>query len=64
MSKKVIVTKEWHEKAMKALYESDKKVAELSAIVNGVNSFMLTKLTPEQQEQLEGEIKLFLQEWE
>lgn len=64
MSKKVIVTKEWHTKAMAALCESDKKQKEDSAFINGLQSFIATVLTPEQQKQLELEIDQFVRGWE
>tara|TARA_R110002012_G_scaffold159065_2_gene320706 strand:+ start:506 stop:700 length:195 start_codon:yes stop_codon:yes gene_type:complete len=64
MTKKIIVSKEWHSKAMAALYESDKKQKEDSAFVKGLQSFLITVLTPEQQRKLEGEIESFMQGWE
>jgi hypothetical protein len=61
MAKKILVTKEWHEKAMYAMTEVDKHINHNNAIINGLRSFLCTKLTPEQQAQLESEIESFME---
>lgn len=52
MAKKKIVSAEWHERAMKAI-ESEE---EMTVFINGLQAFLCTKLSPEQQRQLEEEI--------
>lgn len=64
MAKKILVTKEWHEQAMFAMHEADKHINHNESFINGLRSFLITKLTPEQQRQLEEEIESFMQEWE
>ncbi|AUR92326.1 coil containing protein [Vibrio phage 1.170.O._10N.261.52.C3] len=64
MSKKILVTKEWHKKAMEALEKDEKEILEMQAYVGGLQNFLLTKLTPEQQNQLEKEIQDWMETYE
>ncbi|AUR92995.1 hypothetical protein NVP1181O_31 [Vibrio phage 1.181.O._10N.286.46.C9] len=64
MSKKILVTKEWHKEAMFAMHEADKYIEKSNAFMNGLRSFLVTKLTPEQQIALESEIESFMQDFE
>lgn len=59
MSRKILVTRKWHEEAMIAMREIDK----VMAFKNGLESFILTKLTPQQQRDLELEIDSFMQDF-
>ncbi|XDF79247.1 hypothetical protein AAFX60_019000 [Aliivibrio fischeri] len=54
--KKVLVTKEWRERAMKAI-ESENSCC---AFIEGLRVFIATKLTPEQQNELEIEIQSWM----
>lgn len=56
VSRKVIVSREWHKKAVSAI-KSQKKH---SAFINALTIFLNTKLTPEQQKQLESEIEDYI----
>ena len=53
--KKILVTKEWHVRAMAAI----KSQNENAAFIEGLQMFLCTKLSPEQQNELEKEV----QEW-
>lgn len=52
---KILVTKEWHNRAMESMRIQDRN----QAFVNGLEMFLNTKLTPEQQLELEKEISDF-----
>ena len=56
MGKKILVTKEWHKKAMACI----EGVEKCEAWVNGLQTFLATKLTPEQQKELEAQINRYL----
>ncbi len=55
MAKKILVTKEWHNKAILAIQSEYKN----AAFVEGLKMFLLTKLNPQQQIDLEKEIEEF-----
>ncbi|QXN60136.1 hypothetical protein KUA24_69 [Vibrio phage HNL01] len=55
-SKRKVVSYTWYLKAMEALDRDNKILNEQVAFVEGFQSFLLTRLTPEQQKQLEEEI--------
>jgi len=57
MPKKILVTKDWHKKAMAAL-ESESRSR---SFIQGLEMFLVTKLSPEQQKQLEIEINTFIE---
>jgi hypothetical protein len=61
MAKKILVTKEWHKEAMYAMGEAKKHIEKSNAFIVGLRSFLLTKLTPEQQRELESEIDSFME---
>lgn len=56
MSKKILVSKDWHTKAMQVMKEHDETVA----YVKGLQMFMVSKLTIKQQEELEACIEEYL----
>lgn len=56
MPKKILVTKEWHAKAMRCI----EGVEQCEAWVQGLQTFLMTELTPEQQQKLEAKIAQFL----
>ena len=60
MSKKILVTKEWHTLAMEAIQSQ----YENTAFVKGLEMFVLTKLTPVQQKELEAEVEDWVNHYE
>lgn len=56
MSKKILVSKDWHKKAMQVMKGHDETVA----YVKGLQMFMMSKLTAKQQEELEDCIEKYL----
>lgn len=59
MTKKILVPKEWHSKAVLAIQSEYKN----AAFVDGLKMFLLTKLTPDQQIKLEKEIEEFMNQY-
>lgn len=60
MSKKILVTKEWHKQAMLAM-DSEK---ENSAFIHGLRDFVLVHLDTSQQLKLEKEIDAYIEIFE
>ncbi|MDD9158333.1 hypothetical protein PVK64_19395 [Aliivibrio sp. S4TY2] len=54
--KKVLVTKEWRERAMKAIESENANFA----FIEGLRCFLITKLTPEQQKELDMEVQSWM----
>ena len=64
MGKKVLVDREWYKKALKLMTDSDDEYKRDAAFISGLQSFLLTVLTPEQQNKLEKEIEGFIERYE
>ncbi|CAH9012152.1 putative coil containing protein [Vibrio phage 424E50-1] len=64
MSKKILVDKAWYDKALVLMTERENSLKEQTAFIEGLQMFMCTVLTPEQQVQLQKEVANWVNAYE
>lgn len=64
MGKKILVCKKWHQEALAVMTEREDTLLKQSAFLDGLESFLHTKLTPEQQKTLQKEINQWVDIYE